>query len=348
MLEQIELLVEKVCGGGHHSRARVGGVELNRLNRVRRNLVWQRGRPIKRVYRADHTEPRELAARPRVQGIEGDRLAQRFLRRAKGCAAILPPHHVTRAQDKVVSLDFIWALARRQSALGNLDHAVATGDLGDNLAHDLVLNEEDVDHLTIEPVGPDVSAGFSVDELRRDAKAVVGAPDAALEHVAHLELAPKLGYVHRLPLVLKCRVACEHMQVVRPRQLGQNVLGQAVAEILLFRIAAQIGEGENGDYRALSIRPTLSCWRLPQLDVRRVAALWQLDANGIALAVGVVVFAKLVTQARGLDAHERIDRGVKRVRTTENLYSDVVALQPLTAPGKSFIDEVLQELLPAL
>ena len=32
----------------------------------------------------------------------------------------------------------------------------------------------------------------------------------------------------------------------------------------------------------------------------------------------------------------------------EDLQSDVVGLQPLTAPGKSFIDEVLQEPLPAM
>ena len=70
--------------------------------------------------------------------------------------------------------------------------------------------------------------------------------------------------------------------------------------------------------------------------------------NGIALAVGSVVFAKLFTQAGGLDPHEGIDRGVKRLGTIENLQSDVVGLQPLTAPGKSFIDEVLQEPLPAL
>ena len=70
--------------------------------------------------------------------------------------------------------------------------------------------------------------------------------------------------------------------------------------------------------------------------------------NEIVLAVGSVIFAKLFTQAGGLDPHEGIDRGVKRLGTIENLQSDVVALQPLAAPGKSFIDEVLQEPLPAL
>ncbi len=70
--------------------------------------------------------------------------------------------------------------------------------------------------------------------------------------------------------------------------------------------------------------------------------------NGIALAVGPVVFAKLLTQAGGLDPHEGVDRGVERLGTLENFQSDVVGLQPLTAPSQSFIDEVLQEPLPAL
>jgi hypothetical protein len=41
-----------------------------------------------------------------------------------------------------------------------------------------------------------------------------------------------------------------------------------------------------------------------------------------------------------------VDRS--RVGTIENLQSDVVGLQPFTSPGKSFIDEVLQEPPPAL
>jgi hypothetical protein len=87
---------------------------------------------------------------------------------------------------------------------------------------------------------------------------------------------------------------------------------------------------------------------VPKLDSRCVCALREVDANGIALAVGSVIFAKLLTQARCFDAHEGIGHGVKRLRTIENLQSDVVGLQPLTSPSQSFVDEVLQEPLPAL
>jgi hypothetical protein len=48
--------------------------------------------------------------------------------------------------------------------------------------------------------------------------------------------------------------------------------------------------------------------------------------NGIALAVGIIIFAKLLTQAGGLDPHEGIDRGIERLGTIENLQSDGVAL----------------------
>ena len=94
-----------------------------------------------------------------------------------------------------------------------------------------------------------MGAGLGVDELRRDAEIVAGAPDAALKHIAHAELAPELGNVYRLALVLEGRVAREHAQVARPRQLGQDVLGQAVAEILLVCVAAQVDEGEDRDPR---------------------------------------------------------------------------------------------------
>src|SRR5262245_20179565 len=42
-----------------------------------------------------------------------------------------------------------------------------------------------------------------------------------------------------------------------------------------------------------------------------VSALRQIDANGIVLAVAFIVFAKSVTQSRGLHAHEGVDVGVK-------------------------------------
>ena len=118
---------------------------------------------------------------------------------------------------------------------------ISAGDLGDDLAHYLVLDKEDVGHLAIEAIGPNLGAGLGVDELRRDAEAVVGAPDTALEYVARPQLAPEFGGVHGLALVLKGGVAREYAQVARrSRQRGHQVLSQTVTEILLVRVAAQV------------------------------------------------------------------------------------------------------------
>ena len=89
-------------------------------------------------------------------------------------------------------------------------------------------------------------------------------------------------------------------------------------------------------------------YRLAELDPRRVAPFRQVDAHGVALACGVIIFAKLVTQARGLDTHDGIDSGVEILRAIKHGQSDVVALQPLAAPGERFVDDVFKEPLPAL
>jgi hypothetical protein len=70
--------------------------------------------------------------------------------------------------------------------------------------------------------------------------------------------------------------------------------------------------------------------------------------NRIVSAIGPIIFVKFLTQAGGLDPHDGIHNGVKRLRTIENLQGDLVALQLVTAPSQSFIDEVLEEPLPAM
>ena len=67
-------------------------------------------------------------------------------------------------------------------------------------------------------------------------------------------------------------------------------------------------------------------WRLPELDLRRVGALWQLDANRIVSAVGLVILAKPVAQTPGRHADDGVDIGVESVGAIEDCQSDVIAL----------------------
>ena len=85
----------------------------------------------------------------------------------------------------------------------------------------------------------------------------------------------------------------------RPETLdkfGDESVGKAVGKIVVPSVGAHVDEGEDGQRGPLVYdrRQPLhgSAWprdgyrHLTELNVRRVGALWQLDANGIALAVG--------------------------------------------------------------
>src|SRR5262245_36093865 len=107
-------------------------VELDRLGRLRRDLLRRLWRLIEAEHPGNYREVCLLQARARVLGIERDRLAQELSRSAKVFLAKLP-HHVVSAQDEVVSLDLLH-LARPR--LGALDDAVSAGDLADDLTDD--------------------------------------------------------------------------------------------------------------------------------------------------------------------------------------------------------------------
>ena len=96
-----------------------------------------------------------------------------------------------------------------------------------------------------------------------------------------------------------------------------------------------------------AVRQGIESYSLSKLNVRRVSALRQIDANWIPLAVGLVIFAKPVTQPRGLHADDGVDVGVERLGAIEDFQSDVVALQPITPPSQRFIDDVLKKPLSA-
>ena len=122
-------------------------------------------------------------------------------------------------------MDLLRALARRRLGLGVLDDTVSAGDLGDNLAHDLVLDQKDIGHLAIELVGPNVGAGLGVDELRRDAEIVASAPDAALEYIAHPKLAPEQTQGRRFKSLMTMAalvLACSRKRTLATAAFGSS------------------------------------------------------------------------------------------------------------------------------
>ena len=70
---------------------------------------------------------------------------------------------------------------------------------------------------------------------------------AALEHVAHAELPRDLAHIRSLALVDEAGVAGDDEQPAQARERGDDVLGDPVGEVLLLRLAAHVGEGQDGD-----------------------------------------------------------------------------------------------------
>ncbi len=122
-----------------------------------------------------------------------------------------------------------------------------SGKNRNDCTYDLVLNREHITQFAVVPLGPAVGAGHGIDELRIDAHAVAHAPDIAFEDVADTQLPPNLPHVDRFAFVLKRRIACDHQKLGESRQLGDDVRRDAIAKILLLRVAAEIGEWQHGD-----------------------------------------------------------------------------------------------------
>jgi hypothetical protein len=92
-------------------------------------------------------------------------------------------------------------------------------------------------------------AGFGVDELDIDPHAVPGALNAALEHIADVQLAPDSLHIERLAFVGERRIAGDDVGAANARKIGRQALRDPVDEMLLLRVAADIGErqDDNGE-----------------------------------------------------------------------------------------------------
>jgi hypothetical protein len=111
----------------------------------------------------------------------------------------------------------------------------------------LVLHREDVLQIAVVTLRPDVHAARGIDELRGDAHPGAGLSHAALDHVLGAELAPHLGHVRRLSLERERGIAGDDGNIAEVGERRDDVLGDAVGEIFLLRVAAHVDEGQHGD-----------------------------------------------------------------------------------------------------
>src|SRR5215470_11098690 len=89
----------------------------------------------------------------------------------------------------------------------------------------------------------------SFDELCVDAYSAPSLAHTAFEYISHSQLASDLLYVDSSAFVSEARIAGDHEQRVKARQFGDDLLDDAVGEILLLRVARHIGERQDRDRR---------------------------------------------------------------------------------------------------
>ena len=117
----------------------------------------------------------------------------------------------------------------------------------DDVLGNFVLNGEEILEIAVVAFGPDMVAGRGLDELGGDPDALAGLAHAAFDDIAHPQFPPNFGDVHRLPLEHERGVARDNEQATAAAQLGDDVLGDAIGEILLLGIARHVGEWQHGD-----------------------------------------------------------------------------------------------------
>ena len=160
----------------------------------------------------------QQAERFGIARIELDGLAQQR-DGALGAVLGLAVELGQRAQEEIVGAQVLGRLGQRAPDL-QCPQARRYG--GDHVLGDVVLQGEDVAQAALVAVGPDMSAGPGLDELGGDTHAVSGLAHAALDHIAHAELASHLLDVDGAALVGEAGIARDHEQPGSAGERGET------------------------------------------------------------------------------------------------------------------------------
>ena len=114
-----------------------------------------------------------------------------------------------------------------------------------NLLSDFALDRENICHVAIVGLGPEMRIGPGIDELHVDAHFVAGFLHTAFENGRDAELLRNCLQIFRLALVFRGRSARDHFQIGDARELGQDFILNAVGEISGALVVTQIFEWQH-------------------------------------------------------------------------------------------------------
>src|SRR2546430_16214966 len=107
-----------------------------------------------------------------------------------------------------------------------------------------------------------MAATVAIDQLRIDTDSRAHPPDAAFEDEANVQFTRDLLHVHGNATIPERGRARAHRKAAPTRELGHDVLGASVAEIILLRITAHVGEGEHAARNASRLGGTSGRYRV--------------------------------------------------------------------------------------
>ena len=175
----------------------------------------------------------------------------RFLEEPQGALAILariaraaPAKQIARAEKQIVGVE----IARRMDLQAGFFARRKIGAQGErDPARQLGLEREEIGDLAIVGVVPNVEIGAGVDQLGIDPHPVRLAPHGPFHHVGDAERFADLAQVPRPASVLAHGSAADHFQVRHLRQARKDVVLDAVGEIGVLLVVAEIFERQHRD-----------------------------------------------------------------------------------------------------
>ena len=118
----------------------------------------------------------------------------------------------------------------------------------------VTLDGKDIRQLAIERLRPDVRISRGINQLRDDAQPIRRASNAALDDVRDTELRRDLLRALVGFLIAHHRGARDHLEASDLRELGDDVLGDTVAEVLIVCAGAHVRQRQHGDRRLARCR----------------------------------------------------------------------------------------------
>jgi hypothetical protein len=98
-------------------------------------------------------------------------------------------------------------------------------------------------HVPIVTLGPSVSACYPIDQLGCDARPAGCQTDASFQHIANAKLAADLPDIARSAFVGEARLPGDDKQLREPRQFPNDMLRDAVTEVVLARVLQRFMNG---------------------------------------------------------------------------------------------------------